>query len=338
MDLILQIADEWVFDRVWANLVPLSAFEVSQESIRTLNSTASYLPLAGASATSKWAQLVSQLPHPPLSQHDLLRISSNPQSIPLASAWPREYIPRQLLSLFVLTLIGIHVLYFLFAGLSYKYIFNHEMMRHPRFLKNQVRLEIQTSLRAFPVMTLLTLPWFQAEVMGKSLLYDGLDTYGYTYLFASIPLYLVFTDYGIYWIHRWLHLPFLYKYIHKPHHKWLIPTPFGSHAFHPVDGYMQSLPYHIFIFVFPLHRVLYLTLFVLVNFWSIFIHDSDMITGHMFEKVINGPAHHTLHHLYFTVNYGQYFTWADRFGGSYRQPHSSLDPYLQVKALDEKED
>lgn len=35
------------------------------------------------------------------------------------------------------------------------------------------------------------------------------------------------------------------------------------------------------------------------------IHDSDMITGHIFEKAINGPAHHTLHHLYFTVNYGQ---------------------------------
>ena len=30
-----------------------------------------------------------------------------------------------------------------------------------------------------------------------------------------------------------------------------------------------------------------------------------MVTGHLFEKVINGPAHHTLHHLYFTVNYGQ---------------------------------
>jgi hypothetical protein len=30
-----------------------------------------------------------------------------------------------------------------------------------------------------------------------------------------------------------------------------------------------------------------------------------MVTGHLFEKVVNGPAHHTLHHLYFTVNYGQ---------------------------------
>jgi hypothetical protein len=30
-----------------------------------------------------------------------------------------------------------------------------------------------------------------------------------------------------------------------------------------------------------------------------------MITGHPLENVINGPAHHTLHHLYFNVNYGQ---------------------------------
>ena len=84
-----------------------------------------------------------------------------------------------------------------------------------------------------------------------------------------------------------------------------------------------------------------------------------MITGHIFEKAINGPAHHTLHHLYFTVNYGQvsfilshhllmdksdhqsslqYFTWADRVGGSYRQPESHLDPLLEVKALDNKKD
>ncbi|KIM40500.1 hypothetical protein M413DRAFT_445949 [Hebeloma cylindrosporum] len=332
MDLVLKISDDLILDRVCAHLVPLSAF-----GTESLNATAAkFLP--PPSSLSTWSQLVSHLPHPPLSHHDLASIFSDAQSRPFVSAWPRDYIPRQVLSLSVITLIGIHILYFLFAGLSFQYIFNHDMMRHPRFLKNQVRLEIETSLRAFPVMMLLTLPWFQAEVMGYSKLYDGVDTYGYFYLFASVPLYLLFTDYGIYWIHRWLHIPIFYKYIHKPHHKWIIPTPFGSHAFHPVDGYLQSIPYHLFIFIFPLHRLLYLTLFVLVNFWSIFIHDSDMITGHIFEKAINGPAHHTLHHLYFTVNYGQYFTWADRFGGSYRQPESHLDPLLEVKALDNKKE
>ncbi|KAI6155641.1 C5-sterol desaturase [Pisolithus tinctorius] len=296
MDIVLYLADEYVLDNVWAHLVPPHG---------------SVMP-----SSSRFQQLSS----------NFTTIASSPQS-----AWPRDYFFRQILSLSVITLIGIHLLYFVFAGLSYKFIFNHDMMRHPRFLQNQIKLEIQTSLKAFPMMTLLTLPWFQAEVMGYSRLYDNVDQYGWTYLVLSVPFFLLFTDYAIYWVHRILHHPSIYKTFHKPHHKWIIPTPFASHAFHPVDGYLQSVPYHLFIFLFPLHRYLYLGLFVFVNFWSILIHDSDMITGHPLESVINGPAHHTLHHLYFTVNYGQYFTWADRVGGSYRQPESSLDPLLEVK-------
>ncbi|KAG8806990.1 c-5 sterol desaturase [Serendipita sp. 411] len=61
-----------------------------------------------------------------------------------------------------------------------------------------------------------------------------------------------------------------------------------------------------------------------------------MVTGSALETVINGPAHHTLHHLYFTCNYGQYFTWADRAGGSYRQPEKHLDPLLEILEAEKK--
>ncbi|KAF8482248.1 hypothetical protein JB92DRAFT_3036434 [Gautieria morchelliformis] len=254
-----------------------------------------------------------------------------PSAIP-TSAWPRDYLLRQILSLTVVTTIGIHLLYFLVAGLSYRFIFNHDMMRHPRFLPNQVRKEIMASLWSFPGMIALTLPCFITEVRGWTRLYDNVADYGWTYLVLSVPLFLFVTDYGVYWIHRTLHTPALYKRIHKPHHKWIIPTPFASHAFHPVDGFAQSIPYHMFILVFPMQHHLYLLMFVFVNCWSVFIHDSDMITGHPLEHAINGPAHHTLHHLYFVCNYGQYFTFADRAGGSYRHPDSALDPLLEVKA------
>jgi lathosterol oxidase len=331
MDLVLRICDDYVFDRLWAHLVPLSASATPSDSLQTagvVNGSTALPQVAGGSTLSKWADFFSH-PQLPTDISSSSVFTSSPS--PLMSAWPRDYVPRQLISLIFLTLVGIHVLYFLFAWLSYKFIFNHDMMRHPRFLKNQVKLEIQCSLRAFPGMTMLTLPWFQAEVMGYTKLYENVDDYGWLYLVASIPFFLLFTDYGIYWVHRILHNPMFYKTFHKPHHKWIIPTPFASHAFHPVDGYLQSVPYHLFIFLFPLHRVLFLGLFVFVNFWTIFIHDSDMITGHPLENVINGPAHHTLHHLYFTVNYGQYFTFSDRIGGSYRHPESSLDPALDIK-------
>ncbi|TFK49534.1 C5-sterol desaturase [Heliocybe sulcata] len=321
MDLVLRIADDLVLDKAWAAILP-APNSLAPQAVG-VNAT-TYIPVA---STSSWSQFVSFIPS---SSSSLLQSTAQ-------SAWPRDCIPRQILSLAVITLLGIHLLYFIFAWLSYRFIFNHEMMKHPRFLKNQVRQEIVSSLKAFPGMTLLTLPWFQAEVMGYSMLYDDVSTYGWTYFFASIAMFLIFTDYGIYWVHRLLHHPLVYKYVHKPHHKWIIPTPFSSHAFHFLDGYLQSVPYHLFIYLFPLHRLLYLSLFVFVNCWSILIHDSDMITGHPLETIINGPAHHTLHHLYFTVNYGQYFTWADRVYGSYRQPESELDPMNEIKAHEERE-
>lgn len=318
MDLILHYADEYVLDRVWGHLVPAPDAALNVLATQVANNGSTLLP---PSPAPTWGPLTAKVA---------------PAAAQLVSAWPRDYVPRQLISITVLTLIGIHLLYFVTAYASYRWIFNHEMMKHPRFLKNQVKLEIICSLKAFPAMTLLTLPWFQAEVMGKSLMYDDVEEYGWTWLIASVFVFLFLTDLGVYFVHRGLHHPLVYKTIHKPHHKWLIPTPFASHAFHPVDGYLQSVPYHAIIFVLPFHRWLYLGLFVFVNFWSIFIHDSDMITGHPLEKIINGPAHHTLHHLYFTVNYGQYFTWADRVGGSYRQPESRDDPLLAVQKQEAK--
>ncbi|KAJ0158487.1 Lathosterol oxidase [Colletotrichum tanaceti] len=105
-----------------------------------------------------------------------------------------------------------------------------------------------------------------------------------------------------------------------------VPTPWAALAFHPLDGFVQSLPYHIFVFICPVQKYLYLCLFVLVQIWTILIHDGDMISGHWLEKYINSPAHHTLHHMYFTVNYGQYFTWADNYFDSHRAPQPELDP------------
>lgn len=42
------------------------------------------------------------------------------------------------------------------------------------------------------------------------------------------------------------------------------------------------------------------------------------------SAVINGAACHTMHHLYFNYNYGQFTTIWDRLGGSYRKPNDEL--------------
>uniref|UniRef100_A0A663LXF3 Sterol-C5-desaturase n=1 Tax=Athene cunicularia TaxID=194338 RepID=A0A663LXF3_ATHCN len=206
--------------------------------------------------------------------------------------------------------------------------------------QNQVRREITYALRSLPWISVPTVALFFAEVRGYSKLYDNIEDspYGWAGVFLSMLSFLFFTDMGIYWIHRALHHKLLYKRFHKPHHLWKIATPFASHAFHPVDGFMQSLPYHIYPFLFPLHKVTYLGLYIFVNVWTISIHDGDYRVPRLLRHVINGSAHHTDHHLYFDYNYGQYFTLWDKIGGSYKSPTAfeGQGPHDYLRKLREK--
>ena len=157
--------------------------------------------------------------------------------------------------------------------------------------------------------------------------------------------FLMVTDYSIYWIHRMVHLPLLYKHLHKPHHKWIsqlfffgclvsfglniatcssytmgclcFPPCWWLHSIHslpfvcvPVPSSPIRIPRSVRLRQLVDHHRASFQVSLLCNSTDNYyrltqIHDSDMITGHWLENIINGPAHHTLHHLYFTVNYGQ---------------------------------
>ncbi|XP_032085099.1 lathosterol oxidase-like [Thamnophis elegans] len=240
------------------------------------------------------------------------------------ATWPEDNAFRQIISLFVITNLGAIVLYLLFATLSYYLLFDHKLMKHPQFLENQVQREIKHTLSSLPTISVPTVAIFFAEVRGYSKLYSSVEDspHGWFDVIFSMLSFLFFTDMWIYWIHRFLHHKLLYKRFHKPHHVWKIPTPFASHAFHPLDGFSQSIPYHVYPFLFPLHKVTYLVLYIFVNVWTISIHDGNYCVPGPLKSIINGSAHHTDHHLYFNYNYGQYFTLWDRIGGSYKNPSS----------------
>jgi len=223
---------------------------------------------------------------------------------------------------FIMALSGL-LLYLVIASLSYYYFCYLKLdiyfpTRKPG--ATQVRTEITTAMKSIPIMAILTCPIAVMEVRGLSLLYDNVAERGLPYLFFSCLWFIVFTDALIYWIHRGLHtIPFLYKYVHGKHHVFTCPTPFASHAFHPVDGFLQGIPYHLFVFIFPLNKYAYLVLFLFVNVWTISIHDGiSAVPGDW----LNGAAHHTEHHTKFKYNYGQYFTFWDKVGGTYMIPES----------------
>ncbi|GBG27014.1 Delta7-sterol 56-desaturase [Hondaea fermentalgiana] len=233
---------------------------------------------------------------------------------------PEDDIYRQSVTLWILTTIGGYLLYFSVAGLSYEFLFDKRLMKHPKFLENQIAKEIWVTCTAIPVMTLMYVPFFLAEIRGHTLLFDDIDERSVAFNVWSVIAYIMWNDMLIYWIHRGLHHRWVYKYVHKTHHKWLISTPFASHAFTPLDGALQGSPYHLFVFVHPINKYVFLTCFVLVNVWTVYIHGSGIEMPPMLREIVNDEAHHEDHHLFFNYNHGQYFTLWDRIGGTYREP------------------
>lgn len=319
MDLVLEFFDSYGLDYVYAKALPAS---LASHFPQQLQST-----LAINNGVANSTQLLQELANTAVKTskdiygHTPYLFSMSEYTF--ASLLPRYNVLRQVLSLGVITTIFGWALYFAVATFSYVFIFDKAIFNHPRYLKNQMSLEIKQAVGAIPIMVLLTCPWFLLELHGYSKLYMNIDyeNHGIRQWFMEYFYFIMFTDCGIYLLHRWLHWPRVYKALHKPHHKWLVTTPYASHAFHPVDGYFQSLPYHLYPMLFPLNKVSYLILFTFVNFWTVMIHDGEYLAN---DPVVNGAACHTVHHLYFNYNYGQFTTLWDRLGGSYREPDREL--------------
>ncbi|KAG0648495.1 Sterol-C5-desaturase [Hyphodiscus hymeniophilus] len=304
MDIALELCDTYIFDHVYAVLLPASPAPFNLKS--------------GVSNATFWDASSSPWQYEPASQY----ISFEPREAAYLSQWTRDNIIRQLISLYFITWIAGASIYFIVSSLSYIFVFDKTTFKHPKFLKNQIRMEIRQAVSAMPWIAVMTVPFFFAEIQGYSKLYDSTaDAPSSWYNYLQFPLFLIFTDFCIYCIHRGLHHPLVYKSLHKAHHKWIMPTPYASVAFHPVDGFLQSVPYHVFPFIFPLQKFAYLGLFFFVQLWTVFIHDGQYVAH---GTILNGAACHTMHHLYFNFNFGQYTTLWDRLGGSYRKPNEEL--------------
>lgn len=227
MDVALRIADEYALDSAWAWAFPAGSLAANvASSTPTVKDSLSALALS-----------IARLGHRgPDAFPTLFTESSSPFAThQSASLFPRDSVVRQLVSLFWIAYAGSFLLYWSVSTASYYALFDRRLEHHPRFLKNQVAKEIALSMKAMPGMAALIVPWFVGEVRGTTLLYDSVEEYGATwfkgtaldgygpwaYMAFSVVTFMVFTDWCIYWIHRWLHIPFLYKRLHKPHHRWL---------------------------------------------------------------------------------------------------------------------
>jgi lathosterol oxidase len=109
---------------------------------------------------------------------------------------------RQCISLWLIAVVGVNLLYFILSTISYVFFFDKSLKKHPKYLPNQIWQEICMSVYSFPITAIVTVPWFLFEVKGYSKLYND-DPFKTTadsiYFFMSIIMFIMFTDFGVYW-------------------------------------------------------------------------------------------------------------------------------------------
>ena len=133
-------------------------------------------------------------------------------------------------------------------------------------------------------------------------------------MFLLIPLW---ESFYFYWIHRLLHVPFLYKHVHALHHRNINVGPWSGLSMHPIEHviYLGTVLVHFIIAAHPVHILFHLQYYTLTaatthtGFEALLVKDVD--------RLKLGTFHHQMHHRYFECNYGSLEMPWDKFFGSF---------------------
>lgn len=184
-----------------------------------------------------------------------------------------------------------------------------------------MRREILTSLRTGVLFSLTGVGIVYGVMDGLFTVYTDFDTHGVGYLALSLIAIILAHDTYFYWAHRMMHLPRLYPYFHRTHHRSVTPTPFAAYAFDIPEALVMAAFTPLWLLLVPMHA---LGLFLFMAFMIV-----RNVMGHAGVELmpraladsrwfgwINATTHHDMHHQSFRYNYGLYFTWWDRLMGT----------------------
>ncbi len=214
--------------------------------------------------------------------------------------------------------------YFLVAGGTYLFFYSpvsqvliHHQLAYQSPSWRSIRHDIQLSVFSAGVFALAAACILSAYNGGMTRLYSEPQLHGLWYLGVSYAIVLLLQDAYFYFTHRLFHHPWLFRWLHQGHHQSRYPTPWTSFAFDPLEAIVQSLFLVGIVFVVPLHFVTIVAVLVTMTVWAVVNHlGIDRLPlsfpHNWLGRWFIGPAHHSVHHLKYTVHYGLYFTFWDK--------------------------
>jgi Delta7-sterol 5-desaturase len=230
------------------------------------------------------------------------------------------------LAAFTVILFSVFVLsYFLFGTLLHWFFYVRKSPRWEErkifsksYSRSQLRKEIKWSIFSSVVFA------FSGSLMGYlwqkgfTRVYLDIGDLGWWYLPVSLLVLLVLQETYYYWIHRWMHLPTMYRLVHKVHHDSHIISPWTAFSFHPMEAVVHAAFLPLVLLIVPLHPVTILFLLIIMTVSGFINHLGyevypEKFDRHYIGKWLIGATHHARHHKQYQYNFGLYFTFWDKW-------------------------
>ncbi len=226
--------------------------------------------------------------------------------------------------------------YLIAAGLAF-FVFYVLMKRQWLYKKIQQRLpkpkdyirEIGFSILTVFVFAFVTyLLLFNKTIRPHTTFYIDINQYGWVYFFAAYPIMFFMHDAYFYWMHRLMHHPKLFYFVHLIHHKSINPSPWAAYAFHPLEAVVEAGIVIIFHFTIPITKFHLGIFFLFMILYNVYGHLGWELYPKGFNKSrigrwVNTSVNHNQHHQHFKGNYGLYTLIWDRWMGTIREDYDN---------------
>lgn len=218
--------------------------------------------------------------------------------------------------------------YFITAGFFYAFYLkvkknetDKQLLSSRPLKKEQVKKEIYWSTISSAIFAFFGAVTYWLYLHDYTAIYLDAAKFGYWYLPLSLLIVLLLHETYYYWLHRAMHIPKIYKVVHKVHHQSLSTTPWTAFSFHPWESILEALIVPAILIFVPVNIYVLLFYLILMTFSSMVNHlDIEIYPASFrnskFGKLWIDATHHHFHHKEFTTNYGLYFTFWDKLMGT----------------------
>lgn len=181
--------------------------------------------------------------------------------------------------------------------------------------------EFARSMRTVLIFSLVGTGVWVGYHLGVSKIYFQADQYGWAWLAASFPFFIVLHDAWFYWTHRLMHHPRTFHRLHRTHHLSAAPTPWAAYSFSGAEAFVQALYLPAMLLVVPAHQgvlfawMAWMVLRNVMGHSGVELLPRSWLAG-WWGRWLTTTLHHEMHHAYGRYNYGLYFLWWDRWCGT----------------------